>query len=388
MIIDGLIILFAFSALLRGREIGFVRQAFSTIGFFGGLFLGALLQPETVKLAHTAGTRSLITIATTVGSALIFMTVGEYIGIATKRRVLLHRLNHFDNLFGSALSVTTLLLSIWLGAAIVGSLPSPTAQATIQNSRIVTALNKNLPSAPTVIADLGKLVDPNGFPQVFIGQEPGPSKLLSLPNLGDLQASVADDRASVVKIEGQGCGGIVEGSGFVAGSGLIITNAHVIAGIKHPYVIDANGTHSATALWFDPNLDFAILRVSNLAGRPLVIDSQPVRDGTPATVLGYPGGGPFSAKPAVILSQFAASGRNIYGRGTTNRDIYEVQADIIPGNSGGPLVAKNGSVIGLVFAQSTSSQHVGYALTNNQITSELSQAIAQNQNRNTDSCTE
>jgi S1-C subfamily serine protease len=388
MILDGIIILFAISALFRGREIGFVRQAFSTAGFFGGLFLGALLQPTTVKLAHTGGTRSLVTLATTVGTALILMTVGEYIGIAVKRRVLPHRLNHIDNLLGSTLSVITLLFGVWLGSALVASLPSPVAQAALQNSRIVTALNKNLPSAPTVIADLGKLVDPNGFPQVFIGQEPSPSRLLPLPNLGDLQTAVDSDRASVVKVEGQGCGGIVAGSGFVAGSGLIITNAHVVAGISRPYVIDANGTHSATAIWFDPNLDLAVLRVSNLAGRPLGIANQTVKSSTPAAVLGYPGGGAFRPEPAAILDQFTAKGRNIYGSGNTDRSIYEVQADIIPGNSGGPLVAKNGSVIGLVFAQSTSYPHVGYALTTGQISSEFNQAIAQNQDRGTGSCAE
>lgn len=388
MVLDVIIVLFAGSALFRGREIGFVRQAFSTIGFFSGLFLGALLQPETVKLAHTSGTRTLVTILTTVGCALVFMTIGESIGVAAKRRFLMKRLNHFDNVFGSALSIITLLLSVWLGAAIISSLPSPAARAAIHDSRIVTALNRDLPSAPAVIVGLGRLIDPNGFPQVFIGQEPDPSKLLPLPDLGDLQTAVTNDRASVVKIEGQGCGGIVEGSGFVAGSGLVITNAHVIAGIKHPYVIDANGTHSATALWFDPNLDFAVLRASNLAGRPLVIANQQVAAGTPTAVLGYPGGGSFTAKPAVVLNQFAASGRNIYGRGSTDREIYELRADIIPGNSGGPLVAKNGSVVGLVFAQSTTYPHIGYALTNSQITREFSQAIAQNQIRSTGSCAE
>ena len=388
MLLDAIIILFAISALFRGREIGFVRQAFSTIGFFGGLFLGALIQPATVKLAHSAGARSLITLVTTVGMALVLMAIGEYIGIGAKRRVLHNRLNNFDNLLGSALSVGTLLIGIWLGTALVSSLPSPAVQAAFQNSHIITALNNHLPSAPTVIARLGRLVDPNGFPQVFIGQEPSPSRLLPLPDLGDLQTAVAADRASVVKVEGKGCGGIVEGSGFVAGSGLVITNAHVIAGIKHPYVIDANGTHSATALWFDPNLDFAVLRVSNLAGRALVIANQRVTIGTAAAVLGYPGGGSFRAEPAVIQNQFTANGRNIYGGGNTTRDIFEVQADIIPGNSGGPLVARDGSVVGLVFAQSTSYAHVGYALTNSQITSELSQAIAQSQVRSTGTCAE
>lgn len=388
MILDGIIILFAISALLRGREIGFIRQAFSTVGFFGGLFIGALLQPETVKLAHSPGAQAIVTLTTTVGIALLLMIVGEALGIRVKRQVLLNKLNHFDNLFGAVLSVTSLLLGIWLGATIVSTLPGINAQTAFQSSRIITALDRNLPSAPAVIAGLGRLVDPNGFPQVFIGSEPGPSKLLPLPDLGALGAAVNSDRSSVVKVEGQGCGGIVEGSGFVAGQGLIITNAHVIAGIKQPYVIDANGTHSATPVWFDPSLDFAVLRVPNLAGRPLVITNQFVPAGTASAVLGYPGGGSFSAKPAVIQNQFTASGRDIYGRGATSRDIYEVQADIIPGNSGGPLIATDGSVIGLVFAQSTSYDHVGYALKNTQITGEFHQAIAQNQVRRTGTCAE
>jgi S1-C subfamily serine protease len=388
MLLDILIIIFCISALYRGREIGFVRQLFSTLGFFGGLFLGAWLEQYTIRIAHTQTSRTIITLATTIGCAMILLTIGEYIGIRLKHKVLLKRINKYDNGFGGVLSIASLLLTVWLVAAVVSSLPLPTFQTDIAKSRIVSALNKALPDAPGVISDLGHLIDPNGFPQVFIGGEPSPNSNVSIPSLGELQAAVDRDKESVVKIEGQGCGGVVEGSGFVAGSDLVATNAHVVAGIRHPYVQDANGSHTSTVVWFDPNLDFAVLRVPNLAGQSLIVSDKKQPIGTPGAVLGYPGGGSFTAKPAVISNQFQASGRDIYNRGSTQRNIYELHADIIPGNSGGPLVDKNGTVIGVVFAESTSYQHVGYALTSDQVTGEINQAAAQNQGVSTGQCSE
>lgn len=380
MILDILIIIFGITALLRGRDIGFVRQIFSTVGFFAGLFIGAALEPRTIQWAHTAATRSLTTIVTTLGSALLFLSIGEYLGLRLKHRVLLVKLiNTYDNALGAVLGVASLLFSIWLTAAVITALPFPSLQSAIKSSAIISFLDRRLPGAPNVISDLGHLVDPNGFPQVFIGSEPIPRGNVNLPSLGELEPAVNKDKDSVVKVAGQGCGGIVEGSGFVVDTNLVATNAHVVAGIRHPYVEDSNGTHSGTVIWFDPNLDFAILRVSNLAGGPLTITARPASSGTAGAVVGYPGGGAFTAGPAAVLDSFTASGRNIYGNGDTNREVYEIQADVIPGNSGGPLINKSGAVIGVVFAQSTSYKHVGYALTTPAIIAEINQAMSRNQ---------
>jgi len=388
MLVDLLIVVFGISAVFRGREIGFVRQLCSTVGFFVGLFLGAWLEHYTIQLANSQDGKVLVALVTTLGCALLFLTIGEYVGVRLKSKVLLKRINSYDNGFGSVLSVITLLISAWLIAAILVTLPLPSLQSAVNRSRIIGELNRVLPSAPKIITGFGNLIDPNGFPQVFIGQEPSPPSNVTLPDLGSLQAAVDSDKASVVKVEGRGCGGIVEGSGFVVGSDLVATNAHVVAGIKHPFAQDANGTHSASVIWFDPNLDFAVLRVSNLAGKSLLFNNSIVANGTASAVLGYPGGGPFTAKPAAILDQFKASGRNIYGAGAPSRSVYEIQADVIPGNSGGPLVTKDGSVIGVVFAESTAYQHVGYALTANQVSSELKQAISADEIASTGQCAE
>jgi S1-C subfamily serine protease len=387
-VIDILIIIFLISALFRGREIGFVQQLCSTVGFFAGLLLGAALEPYTVRLAHSAMSRTFITLGTTLGCAFILLVLGEYFGATLKHKVQAKRINSADNFLGSMLSVASFLVTVWLGAAILAGIPYPGLQSSIKQSRVISTLTHNLPAAPGIISRFGHLIDPNGFPDVFIGSEPNPPDKINLPPSSALAAAVNKDKASVVKVEGQGCGGIVEGSGFVVGNNLIATNAHVVAGISRPYVQDATGTHSAVPVWFDPNLDFAVLRVSNLAGSPLVVSGSIVSNNTPAAVMGYPGGGGFDAEPASVLDEFTAVGRNIYNSGHTERDVYEIAADIIPGNSGGPLVAEDGTVVGVIFAQSTSYNHVGYALTTTQVRGEINQAAAQNQAVSTGSCAE
>lgn len=387
-LLDAVILFLLIGAIVRGAELGFVHQAFSTAGFFLGLILGAILVPHTIVYAHTPLSRFGITLATTLGVALLVMLAGESIGVVLKRRLQLQQiLNRVDNTLGSVLSGLSLFLTIWLAAAVLVMLPFSNIQSEIRASWIVSVLDRHLPAAPGIVADLRRLVAPNGFPNVFNGLEPTPIPT-TLPTPESLNAAVAKDRASVVKIQGDGCGGIVSGSGFIVSTGLVATNAHVVAGIRSPRVIDSNGTHSATPIWFDPNLDFAVLRVSNLAGKPLAFDTAHIGHGTPGGVLGYPGGGPFTASTAAVLDEFTAEGKNIYNQGDTSRNIYSIQADVVPGNSGGPLVATDGSIMGVVFATSTEYNNVGYALSNAQVQHEISQAKTSNQAVSTGACAE
>jgi S1-C subfamily serine protease len=148
----------------------------------------------------------------------------------------------------------------------------------------------------------------------------------------------------------------------VVAPGEVVTNAHVVAGIPRPQVWDGSGAHATTVVAFDPSFDLAVLRVGGLPDRPLALDPTTVDRGTQAAVLGYPGGGPFTADAAGVMAQFEAQGRDIYGQGLTVRSVYEIQAVVRPGNSGGPLVEPDGQVIGVVFSRSTTNANVGYAL--------------------------
>jgi uncharacterized membrane protein required for colicin V production len=298
--LDLIIIVLLISAVVRGLQLGLVRQFGSTIGFLGGLFFGAFVGDKLLnQFAHTAGARAFFTVLLTLGFAMVFSTIGEYLGAILKYHMP-KLINKFDEGIGGIVGGITLLASVWLAAALFISLPSVAIQTQLHNSAIIGTLDGSLPTAPDVIARIGRLIVPDNFPQVFNGVEPNVNTATSLPSLGSLDAVVQKDEPSVVKVEGRGCGGIVEGSGFVASTDDVITNAHVVAGITAPYVITQQGTFPATVVWFDANVDLAILRVSGLNEVPLSIVPSKVANGTGGAVLGYPGGGPFDAVPAAV----------------------------------------------------------------------------------------
>ena len=172
----------------------------------------------------------------------------------------------------------------------------------------------------------------------------------------------------MVKIWGEAkytCNRSLEGSGFVISPEHVLTNAHVVAGMTDGPVRQlrraVNGL-PATVVLFDWNNDVAILYVPGLHAPPLHFAGTAAK-GSGAVVVGYPENGPFRAVPARVGSQWAASGPNIYKTGTVTREIYAVRATVEPGNSGGPLLAKNGKVYGVVFAASTTARDTGFALT-------------------------
>jgi S1-C subfamily serine protease len=179
--------------------------------------------------------------------------------------------------------------------------------------------------------------------------------------------TLAKDRPSIVKITGEArttCYRSMEGSGFVISPQHVLTNAHVVAGMTNgPHV--AFGKSSglpATVVLFDPNTDVAILYVPHL-NAPSLRFTGPAPQSSDAVVAGYPENGPVRAVPARIGSQRPVNGPNIYRTGTVTRAIYAVRATVKPGTSGGPLLAKNGKVYGVIFAASTTARDRGFALT-------------------------
>jgi S1-C subfamily serine protease len=388
-LVDVIIVLFVIGSLARGFRIGFTHQLGSTLGFVVGLFIGSWLSGILVPHVQSSVSKSFLSLFVVLFSGFIFMTMGEVLGMRLKARLMQNKyLDIFDGWFGSVIAGVTMLFALWLGASILVLGPTSGFQQSLKSSRILSALDSHLPPATQLLSSLNKLIDPNGFPQVFSGFEPNPQTTTKVPSLGSLNSVVQAAQASVVKIEGTGCGGIVEGSGFVYGSDEIATNAHVVAGVASPKVLDSNGIHNTQVVMFDPDVDLAVLRVKNLAGKPLTINATDQPANTPGVVLGYPGGGDFNAQPAAVIDHFTALGRNIYGGGNTERDIYSLRAKVIPGNSGGPVVGADGSVLGVVFATSTAYNNVGYALTGHQVAAELANAEHATTTVGTGACSE
>src|SRR5579884_935416 len=141
-LVDIIIIILVIGALLRGQELGFVRQLFSTVGFFGGLLIGAIIEPHVVGFAHTALGRLAITLGTTIGMGLILLSAGELAGIRIKEKLQFEDgLNRVDNSFGAVLASVSLLALAWLSAAILVTTPYPNIQSSIRSSKIISLMN-------------------------------------------------------------------------------------------------------------------------------------------------------------------------------------------------------------------------------------------------------
>ncbi|MEI7838189.1 MAG: MarP family serine protease [bacterium] len=363
-IADLLIVVLVIFMVYRGLSIGFTREIFATTGFIISIIVGVSIIPLIIRHMTNTSSKALWAISLMIVSLFIFVTAGEMIGYYLKVKIARKApLEKTDKILGGVLRFAGTIIIVWIVGSILIKFPNVNVQSQVQQSYILGQINKDFPSTPKFISSIDSIISPNGFPLAFVGNEPLVNSHISLNSTPELDAAVNADQKSVVKVEGLGCGGIVEGSGFVAANNLVITNAHVVAGILKPYVYDTNGQHSAVVVYFNPSLDLAIIRTSNLAGLPLKINNSLVNDSTIGAVMGYPGGGQLQAKTAAILSQLLANGRNIYNQGMTVRSIYALQADIQPGNSGGPFIDSNGQVDGLVFAKSTAYANQGYALT-------------------------
>lgn len=370
-LVDVVIIVIVLLAAIRGYVLGTVVQVFTLAGLALGLVGGALLAPHVVGLAHGPAVKGLLALVALMAVAAIGLVLGRSIGGWLRAQLQRAHLQRIDEVIGALLAAAAALLLAWLIGSLLADIPDHAVAAQIQKSAILRRVDAILPPVPSALSRVQQFVNGAGLPQVFAQFEPVPAGSLPAPPAADVQAAVAQAGASTVKISGPACDETLLGSGFVVAPGVVVTNAHVIAGDSSPTVHDQDGSHPATPVFFDPNLDLAVLQVPGLRDPALNLVSGGVARGTTAAVLGYPGGGPFDAEPAVVLAQIVAIGRNIYGQGLTDRSVYEVQSLIRPGNSGGPLVEPNGEVVGIVFSRSTVFDNVGYALTSASVLADI-----------------
>jgi S1-C subfamily serine protease len=224
------------------------------------------------------------------------------------------------------------------------------------------------PRPPDFLARVEGILSGVSFPPVFAGLEPAIAPLPLPTSVNTL--AVKGAAQAVVKVTSLGCGGLVTGSGFAIGDGYVVTNAHVVSGTSQHRVMTPTGDElPASVVYFDTHRDFALLSVPDLSSPGLGF--APASRGTQAAVIGYPGGGPQRIEPAVVDGAVEALGRDIYSTTQVTRQVYVIQGKVRPGNSGGPLVDLEGRVLGIVFATSASDPNQAYALTDDEISSDL-----------------
>jgi S1-C subfamily serine protease len=361
--VDVVVAVVAVLAALQGARVGGLVQVCAIAGFLSGLFVGALLASRTVVWAHSPTARTVVALSTMLLVAFSFGMVGRIVGGMLTAHVQRGPARSVDSAAGVVVAVAAALVTVWLLASTMVNSSSVALDNAILQSRIITALDRVLPPPPSVFSQAQGFLSAEGFPPVLGALAPASARPVPLPTDATLRQAVRVAGASTLKVEGFGCGVLQEGSGFVAAPGLVVTNAHVVAGIRKPLVQVGTSLQAAEVLAFDPSFDLAVLRVPGLAAPVLHLDPSTVPQGTQGVVLGYPGGGPFTADGAGVMALFQAEGRDIYGRGLSVRNVYEINSVVRPGNSGGPLVLSTGEVVGVVFSRSTVDNSIGYALT-------------------------
>jgi len=367
-IIDLLIILLAGVFVWRGYELGIIRQASSIIGFVLGLLLGNWFAQMLDSSLAVAALIILLCVALMAG-------LSELVGLKLRKAIHGNPLGHADKWLGMAGGLIVCGLIVWIGSIILPSVLPPGQGHLVRDSKIIGLLDQNLPPVTDVMAALDDALSERGVLGDFgsnlgVNPDDGP-----LPAASEFDGVIRTSGASVLRIEGRSCSGIGTGSGFVSDAGLVITNAHVVAGMRYPFVETRDGQRlRATVAHFDSSLDLAILRVSGLTAEPLAFVGNAPVAGDEGIVLGYPGGGPFTAEPGRVLERFTAISRDIYGDQETRRTVFGLHADVAPGNSGGPMLSRSGEVMGVIFARSTTTDQVGYMLENTAVQDALEDA--------------
>jgi S1-C subfamily serine protease len=393
-LLDVVVILAGIAYGIGGFRNGAVVGLFSMVGFFGGAVIGAqIAEPLGSRLADG---RAQIPIAITC--VLLVAMLGQLLGVwaagHVRTRIVKDTGKTVDSAIGAALGVLSVLLVAWMVAVPLASSPYPSLSSAAVNSRIVRGVDDVMPKdVRTLYSSLRSFLNQSGFPPVF-GDLPQTHIVKVAPPDARLSPAVAARvraaQASVFKIYGEApsCDRGIEGTGFVYAPHRMITNAHVVAGTSRVSVqVSSSQTLPAQVVLYDPERDVAVLSVPGLDAPALRFSSTPANTGDPAVVLGYPEDGPFDVRSARVRSRQSVSGNDIYGDGNVRRDIYSIYAVVRSGNSGGPLLAANGTVLGIVFATALESSNTGYALTDGEIAGDVSRGRSASASVGTGGCT-
>ncbi|MCK9902260.1 MarP family serine protease [Frankia sp. Cpl3] len=364
LVLIALVVMFAISGYRQGFAVG----ALSFVGFLGGGVLGAKIARPFAELIGREDDGAVVGLIVVVGLALMGQILGTALGAILRGRLTWRPGQRLDAVAGAVLSGFSVLLVAWLIATAVDRSPFQTLARAARGSEILGAVDTEMPDdVRHTFSDLRRLMDDQGFPEVFAGLDGERIVATDVPDPAVVStAEIQNAAASILKIRGQApsCGKQVEGTGFVFSPQHIMTNAHVVAGVSEAVVELDSGSLPAEVVLFDPDRDVAVLNVPGLVRPPLRFQSSPPAEpGDSAVVAGYPQDGPYTTEPARIRNQQNASAPDIYSRGTVRRDIFAIRGQVLPGNSGGPLLSESGTVLGVVFAAATDDDDTGYVLT-------------------------
>ena len=352
-IVLGIVILLA----LFGWAQGFVAGALALVGFAIGAFIGTRVGPLVLPDGSDSAWAPAFGLMGALLAGAVLAMGFEGLGARLRSRVRAPGAAVVDGALGALLTACVGLGIVWvLGALALRS--GGELRSSVQRSFVLQRLNSVLPPTGGLLDMLSNL-DP--FPRID-----GPEARVRAPDgsiAGDPEVDAAAD--SVVKVLGSACGLGIEGSGWVAGDGVVVTNAHVVAGQDDTRVLLEGREPGlpARAIAFDSRNDIAVLRVDGLDAPALPIAASP-RPGTSAAILGFPRNGPYDVRAGRLGQTREVVSQDAYGRGPVRRTITSLRGAVRSGNSGGPMVDGRGRVVTTIFAATTSGPRGGYGVPN------------------------
>jgi S1-C subfamily serine protease len=370
-VLDWAIVAFTLALGLWGYRQGLIVGTLTLVGFAVGAFAGSRIGPLVLSQGSESPYAPLCAaLGALLAGALVAVTLES---MALNLRARLIRRDGFlhlaDGAGGAALIAAVALGLVWVFGAVALHAPG-TAQLRldVQRSLILRSLNGVLPPSGPILQALDR-VDP--APSII-----GPAAPVAAPDPAIVEdPEVVGAESSVVRVLGTACGLGVEGSGWVVGPGLVVTNAHVIAGEDDTTATTSGGASlQATPVHYDPENDLALLRVD--AELPALALAPDPSSGTAAAVLGYPENGPYAVAPARLGDTRDTISEDSYGRGPIRRSITSLRGTVRSGNSGGPLVDDRGRVLGTVFAATTTGTPGGFAVPDEVVEEALRSSLA------------
>ncbi|MBJ7386567.1 MAG: acid resistance serine protease MarP [Mycolicibacterium sp.] len=373
--LDLAVLAVAFVAAVSGWRSGALGSLLSFVGVILGAVAGVLLAPHVVS--HVDGPRSklFVTLFLILGLVVIGEIAGVVLGRAVRGAIRNRAMRTADSVVGVALQLVAVLVAAWLLATPLTSSDQPDLAAAVRGSRVLAEVNDVAPSwLQRVPARLSSLLDTSGLPDVLQPFGRTPIANVDVPDAAlATDQVVAATRPSVLKIRGvaPSCQKVLEGSGFVVAPNRVMSNAHVVAGSETVTVEVDGQSYDASVVSYDPNADISILDVPNLPSAPLEFHMAEAESGTDSVVLGYPGGGDFTATPARIREIIQLNGPDIYHTTTVTREVYTIRGTVRQGNSGGPLIDREGRVLGVVFGAAVDDVDTGFVLTANEVAKQM-----------------
>jgi len=386
--LDLVAILLLVVAVVLGARSGALPQLIGLMGAAVAALTGLAILPAVTPFLDSlsAAIRAIVVLSVLLGLVGVGEALGARAGRAASQALGKGLLSALDRVAGAIVGAAQAVLILWLAGGVIASGPFPNLSQLAQKSAALRIIDGGLPPPTAIVVELGHILDDSGLPNVFIGLEQLPAPDIALPS--DALAGQIGKRAapSVLRVVADGCGRRASGTSFVIAPAYLVTNAHVVVGATSIVVQTSRDSAKATPVLIDLQLDIALLFAPGVNASPLTFAGSEPRRGAVGATVGYPGGGNETVEPATVAATYFATGLDVTGKARVTRRILELRARVIPGDSGGPLVLEDGTVGGVVFAESRADPAIGYALSTLEVIGRVSPAIGQTKGVGTGPC--